>query len=248
VGKRRRDHNRLGVAMQLATVRFLGTFLADPADMPPGAVRHVAEELAAGGLVADVGEAVRRLKLYRDAEVRWDHQAEIRVRYGYRDFGDAGVQLGLLRWLYARAWVAAERPSVLFDLAAARLVEAKVLLPGARCSPGWWLVCARGDAAVVPPGPDARRRPPTALTARALAGAVERIRDLRALDVDGLDLLGCPRRASPPWPATPPPPAPATCPSSRPSAGPPRSSPSPTWARRGRPTMRSTCSTSCCGA
>lgn len=48
-----------------------------------------------------------------------------------RDFGEAGVQLGLLRWLYARVWVAAERPSTLFDLATARLVEARVLLPGA---------------------------------------------------------------------------------------------------------------------
>jgi hypothetical protein len=36
------------------------------------------------------------------------------------------------------------------------------------------------------------RRPPTALTARALAAAVERIRDLRALDVGGVDLSGLP--------------------------------------------------------
>ncbi len=69
--------------------------------------------------MTDVGEAVRGLKFYRDAEVRWDHQVEIRARYGYRDFAEARVQLGLLRWLYARAWVAAERPSMLFDLAAA---------------------------------------------------------------------------------------------------------------------------------
>src|SRR4051794_35147515 len=122
IARCRGDHNRLGLAVQLATVRFLGTFLADPAEVPRGVVGYLARQLG----VADTGG----LRRYAAGEMRRDHVAEIRRRYGYRDFHEGSEAAALSRWLANRVWVGAERPGVLFDLATARLVERKVVLPG----------------------------------------------------------------------------------------------------------------------
>src|SRR5258708_24656051 len=54
----REDHTRLGFAVQLATVRFLGTFLVDPRVVPPAAVVYLAGHL---DIVAHP-----RLEPYRD--------------------------------------------------------------------------------------------------------------------------------------------------------------------------------------
>ena len=50
----------------------------------------------------------------------WEHAAEIRRIYGFVDFTDPAEGFRLVRWLYTRAWLSSEQPSVLFDLATAR--------------------------------------------------------------------------------------------------------------------------------
>src|SRR5437660_4996699 len=63
-------------------------------------------------------------------QTQQDHAQEIRQHYSYKEFSDRRGGFALMRFLYARAWVGTERPSVLFDLATTWLLDKKVLLPG----------------------------------------------------------------------------------------------------------------------
>jgi len=122
IERRRGDQNRLGFALQLTTVRYLGTFLEDLAAVPGNVLKALARQLAISGRES--------LRDYREGEIRWDHAAEIRDCFGYRDFTDPIVAFRLSRWLYALCWTGTERPGVLFERATAWLLAHKVLLPG----------------------------------------------------------------------------------------------------------------------
>jgi TnpA family transposase len=120
---KRWDHMRLGFAIQLGTVRFLGTFLDDFVGVPAGVIADLARQLGIGNPDC--------IAVYREGRARWQHAREIRVRLGYREFTDPFMRFRLARWLYALCWTGTDRPSVLFDRATAWLVSEKVLLPGA---------------------------------------------------------------------------------------------------------------------
>ncbi len=89
IDRHRGAHMRLGCAMQLGTVRFLGTFLDDPTDVPRLVVRCMADQL---GLAVD-----GHMEAYRASGWRRQHPAEIRQTYGYRTFAEPGVRFRLAR-------------------------------------------------------------------------------------------------------------------------------------------------------
>ena len=55
-------HNRLEYALQLGTVRFLGTFLGDPLDVPWAVVEYLADQLGVpdASVVKDYAERIKR--------------------------------------------------------------------------------------------------------------------------------------------------------------------------------------------
>lgn len=71
VDRHRRDHNRLGFALQVGTVRFLGSFLSSPLDAPLAAVEYLAGQLG----IADASEGPTALF---DQATSWPRSAKPR--------------------------------------------------------------------------------------------------------------------------------------------------------------------------
>ena len=202
VGLCRGDHNRLGFALQLTTVRFLGTFLTDPLAVPLPVLQFVARQL-------DVNDT-EGLASYRTGEQHWDHANRIRTYYGYSDISEPRVGFRLSRWLYGLCWTGTERPTVLFERVVGWLLTHKVLLPGhstlerfvlrtqARAEERLWRALVRGLTAAqktqlnrlltIPEGSrysllDQLRSGPTRISGPALRTAIERLQSVRELGI-----------------------------------------------------------------
>jgi hypothetical protein len=81
--RRTEDRTRLGYALQLVTLRAIGTFLPNPLAIPaPVVVATVARQLDVPDLAVVEG--------YSELAVRWRHTAEIRHRYssGVKQIGE----------------------------------------------------------------------------------------------------------------------------------------------------------------
>lgn len=210
VEQRRRDHNRLGFGVQLGTVRFLGTFLADPTDIPPEVIEYVALQLGIEGPSC--------LALYGEREpTHREHAGEIQRVYGYRDFSEASSEFR--EFLAARAWTSNNGPRALFDRATAWLVEHKVLLPGATALAKvvaaeraaamerlWDLILESVDAELrdrlnrlleVDPGSrysvlERLRTSPAKITGLELERALRRVADVRKIGAGQVDVSALP--------------------------------------------------------
>ncbi|MGB6162286.1 MAG: DUF4158 domain-containing protein [Pseudonocardiaceae bacterium] len=121
VRRRRRDHHRLGFALQLTTVCFVGTFLLDPLDVPDEVVIYLAKQL-------DI-DTIEQLGRYTDRRsTRFEHQDEIRAALGLTEFS-AQVE-GFTAWLDGLAYTTGDGPHALFAASVDYLRVHRVLLPG----------------------------------------------------------------------------------------------------------------------
>lgn len=122
IAKKRSDHNRLGFAVQLCTLRYLGTFIPDLLQVPNTVITQLADQLALPATI--------NLIAYSKGEQRWVHATEIRQHYGFTEITERRIAFSFSRWLYALCWTGSDRPSVLFERAKYWLLSHKVILPG----------------------------------------------------------------------------------------------------------------------
>lgn len=202
ISEKRGSYSRLGFAVQYTTVRFLGTFLDDPADVPPAVIQTLSQQLGIRN-----PECISR---YKENRLHHAHANEIRIQSNYKDFTDPMVGIRLGRWLYTLCWTGTERPSVLFERGHDWMLTHKVLLPGitplerfvarvkSRVEMRAYRLLGRGitseqqkrleDLLIVPEGQrasqlDQLRSGPCRISGPSLVKAIQRLNNVRELGI-----------------------------------------------------------------
>lgn len=210
--QRRGEHNRLGFALQLTSVRFLGSLLSDLGQVPAKTRMLVARQL-------DISDDCDLESYAQRENTRREHAKVICDHYEYHDFGRPPWRFRLARNLYARAWVCDERPSIMFDFAADWLIQHKVLLPATstlvrlitevrqRATNQLWKRLSSlpsnsqkqslDTLLEVPEGQrashfDRYRKGPYSISGPSFNKAIDRYTELTAFGIQGLDFSGIP--------------------------------------------------------
>ncbi len=119
----RRAPNRLGIALQVCALRYLGFVPAKLHSAPPTAIGHLARQL---------GVATRCLARYGErSQTRTGHLQEVLVHLGFRKARPSDLR-ALKAWLIERA-LEHDRPTLLFQLAFEILRTDKIVRPGLTC-------------------------------------------------------------------------------------------------------------------
>ena len=111
-------HNRLGFALQLCTLQFMGFVPEDLARIPPAVVEYVAEQIEVEPILVKYGVRV---------QTRTDHFNVVQHYLGYRTAEQTELA-ELSAWLLERA-LEHDKPSLLFELACQKLRTDKIVRP-----------------------------------------------------------------------------------------------------------------------
>jgi hypothetical protein len=216
IALRRADSHKLGMAVQICTVRYIGLFLTeDPLAVPWEVVQYLAEQLG-------IEDASCAKKYTERKTTTYEHSWEIQRRFHYVEFDDRDAGRRFRSFLYGRAWTYAEGPVALLNHSVAWLRRNRVLPPGvsvlarqvseARTAADRRLHSAvanavrRADHSLpaamarlleVPEGKrlsekERLRQPPTRSTGTAMARALERVDEISSFQLGRVNLSRIP--------------------------------------------------------
>lgn len=119
IQQRRRDYNRLGFAVQLCVLRYLGWTISDIKNVPVQILRYIAKQ---------INVDVESFASYGEREAtKYEHLEEIRKEYGYQTF-TLGEYRSLCKHLFGHA-IANGNSLHLIQLALEYLRKHKIILP-----------------------------------------------------------------------------------------------------------------------